>query len=41
MIQEEYYTLHVCFEHYTDRFRDPNGGLHPLLELKRCRKQPR
>lgn len=36
MTKEEHQTLRGWFEHYTDRFRDPNGGLHPLLELKRC-----
>lgn len=36
MTKEEQQILRGWFEHYTDRFRDTNGGLHPLLELKRC-----
>ncbi|MBN1547615.1 MAG: HD domain-containing protein [Syntrophaceae bacterium] len=29
-------SLPTWFKHYTDRFLDQNGVLHPLLELKRC-----
>lgn len=36
MTKEEQDSLQTWFELYTDRFRDKDGGLHPLLELKRC-----
>jgi len=36
MTQEEHHTLRLWFEHYTDRFRNPDGSLHPLLDLKLC-----
>jgi hypothetical protein len=36
MTKEEQDSLQTWFEHYTNRFRDQDGVLHPLLELKRC-----
>ncbi|MBN1830018.1 MAG: HD domain-containing protein [Deltaproteobacteria bacterium] len=36
MTQEEQDSLQRWFEHYTDQFRDQDGVLRPLLELKRC-----
>jgi len=36
MTKEEQDFLQTWFEHYTDRFRDQDGVLNPLLELKRC-----
>lgn len=36
MTKEEQDSLQAWFELYTDQFRDQDGGLHPLLELKRC-----
>lgn len=36
MTKEEQDSLQTWFKHYTDGFRDQDGGLHPLLELKRC-----
>ena len=36
MTKEEQDSVQTWFEHYTNRFRDQNSVLHPLLELKRC-----
>ena len=36
MTKEEQDSLQTWFEHYTNQFRDQDGVLHPLLELKRC-----
>jgi hypothetical protein len=36
MTKEEQDSLKTWFEHYTNQFRDQDGVLHPLLELKRC-----
>jgi len=35
MTKEEHVSLQIWFEHYANRFCDKDGGLHPLLELKR------
>ena len=36
MTKEEQTSLQAWFEHYTNRFCDKDGGLHPLLKLKLC-----
>ncbi|HOX23407.1 MAG TPA: HD domain-containing protein, partial [Elusimicrobiales bacterium] len=36
MKASEYVSLSRWFNNYADGFRDANGKLHPLLELKRC-----
>lgn len=36
MKASEYISLSRWFNNYADGFRDANGKLHPLLELKRC-----
>ena len=36
MTNEGQDTLRTWFERYVDGFRDREGFLHPLLELKRC-----
>lgn len=36
MTREEKNDLRTWFERYVDGFRDQDGVLHPLLELKRC-----
>ena len=36
MTKEEQDSLQTWLEHYTNQFRDRDGVLHPLLELKRC-----
>jgi hypothetical protein len=36
MVQQEQGFLQTWFERYIDGFRDRDGVLHPLLELKRC-----
>lgn len=36
MTKEGQESLRTWFERYVDRFRDRDGFLHPMLELKRC-----
>jgi len=36
MTKEELRSLEAWFQKYLDRFRDGDGVLHPMLELKRC-----